>query len=125
MGHLFAQVAQSVEQGIENPRVGGSIPSLCSFYLDYRTPTNAGPPFTIQNVSIDFWALKVCITFFSLKRELGLFLVGWPFCYVGMEGISADFVFWASAFSFSHIERFSMGSLSFRFFPPSLSIDAL
>jgi hypothetical protein len=23
-----AQVAQSVEQGIENPRVGGSIPSL-------------------------------------------------------------------------------------------------
>ena len=24
----FAQIAQSVEQGIENPRVGGSIPSL-------------------------------------------------------------------------------------------------
>ncbi|VXC95425.1 hypothetical protein PSEUDO8Z_60087 [Pseudomonas sp. 8Z] len=24
----MAQVAQSVEQGIENPRVGGSIPSL-------------------------------------------------------------------------------------------------
>ena len=27
-GSLFAQVAQSVEQRIENPRVGGSIPSL-------------------------------------------------------------------------------------------------
>ena len=26
--HFFAQVAQSVEQGTENPRVGGSIPSL-------------------------------------------------------------------------------------------------
>ena len=25
---FFAQVAQSVEQGTENPRVGGSIPSL-------------------------------------------------------------------------------------------------
>jgi hypothetical protein len=25
---LFAQIAQSVEQRIENPRVGGSIPSL-------------------------------------------------------------------------------------------------
>ncbi len=25
---VVAQVAQSVEQGIENPRVGGSIPSL-------------------------------------------------------------------------------------------------
>ncbi len=28
----FAQVAQSVEQGIENPRVGGSIPSLGTIY---------------------------------------------------------------------------------------------
>ena len=26
--HAVAQIAQSVEQGIENPRVGGSIPSL-------------------------------------------------------------------------------------------------
>ena len=25
---LFAQIAQSVEQGTENPRVGGSIPPL-------------------------------------------------------------------------------------------------
>ncbi len=28
MPPVVAQVAQSVEQGIENPRVGGSIPSL-------------------------------------------------------------------------------------------------
>ena len=34
--HVYAQVAQSVEQGTENPRVGGSIPPLgiffCLFY---------------------------------------------------------------------------------------------
>jgi hypothetical protein len=29
----FGQIAQSVEQGIENPRVGGSIPSLATFFL--------------------------------------------------------------------------------------------
>ena len=28
MAHQFAQIAQSVEQGTENPRVLGSIPSL-------------------------------------------------------------------------------------------------
>ncbi len=27
-----AQIAQSVEQGIENPRVGGSIPSLGTIF---------------------------------------------------------------------------------------------
>ena len=30
---FFAQVAQSVEQGTENPRVGGSIPSLSTTYI--------------------------------------------------------------------------------------------
>ncbi len=29
---LVGQVAQSVEQGTENPRVGGSIPSLTTFF---------------------------------------------------------------------------------------------
>jgi hypothetical protein len=33
--HLVAQIAQSVEQRIENPRVGGSTPSLGT-----KTPTN-------------------------------------------------------------------------------------
>ncbi|CDS82878.1 hypothetical protein BN1097_120004 [Clostridioides difficile] len=28
LGPPFAQIAQSVEQGTENPRVGGSIPPL-------------------------------------------------------------------------------------------------
>ncbi len=34
---IEGQIAQSVEQRTENPRVGGSIPSLAttSFYLDY------------------------------------------------------------------------------------------
>lgn len=38
-----AQIAQSVEQGIENPRVGGSIPSLgttFSFQVVPSTPEN-------------------------------------------------------------------------------------
>lgn len=30
---LFGQVAQLVEQGTENPRVGGSIPSLATLFL--------------------------------------------------------------------------------------------
>ena len=47
-----AQIAQSVEQGIENPRVGGSIPSLgTTFSIDVvftppqrntRNPPSAG-----------------------------------------------------------------------------------
>ena len=32
---IFAQVAQSVEQGTENPRVGGSIPSLSTKSISY------------------------------------------------------------------------------------------
>lgn len=36
----FAQVAQSVEQWTENPRVGGSIPSLGTVWLGvFRNPT--------------------------------------------------------------------------------------
>ena len=31
----FAQVAQSVEQGTENPRVGGSIPSLSTITISH------------------------------------------------------------------------------------------
>src|SRR5690606_37236682 len=37
-----AQIAQSVEQGIENPRVGGSIPSLGT---KYRNPGSKDPGF--------------------------------------------------------------------------------
>jgi hypothetical protein len=36
MLHL-AQIAQSVEQGIENPRVGGSIPPLGTIFLKMVT----------------------------------------------------------------------------------------
>ena len=31
----YGQVAQSVEQGIENPRVGGSIPSLATIIYSH------------------------------------------------------------------------------------------
>ena len=30
---MFAQIAQSVEQGTENPRVGGSIPPLGTIFM--------------------------------------------------------------------------------------------
>ena len=42
-----AQIAQSVEQGIENPRVGGSIPSLgttFSFDVVYTSPQSKEKP---------------------------------------------------------------------------------
>jgi hypothetical protein len=42
-----AQIAQSVEQGIENPRVGGSIPSLgttFSFDVVFAPPQNKRKP---------------------------------------------------------------------------------
>ena len=32
-GRHFAQIAQSVEQGTENPRVGGSIPPLGTIFI--------------------------------------------------------------------------------------------
>ena len=31
--HLSGQIAQSVEQGTENPRVGGSIPPLATIFF--------------------------------------------------------------------------------------------
>ena len=37
----FAQIAQSVEQGIENPRVGGSIPSLGTDFSLFPGPSGA------------------------------------------------------------------------------------
>ena len=39
-----AQVAQLVEQGIENPRVGGSIPSLGTKYPSLAVPSDSGNP---------------------------------------------------------------------------------
>jgi hypothetical protein len=36
-----AQIAQSVEQGIENPRVGGSIPSLGTTFRFQVMPSTA------------------------------------------------------------------------------------
>ncbi len=35
--HTYAQVAQSVEQRTENPRVGGSIPPLGTNFPQYET----------------------------------------------------------------------------------------
>ena len=38
---MFAEVAQSVEQGTENPRVGGSIPSLGTTFTDGKANEQA------------------------------------------------------------------------------------
>ena len=49
-----AQIAQSVEQGIENPRVGGSIPSLGTTNTEQKASAMrwgfllCGPPNTAQ-----------------------------------------------------------------------------
>jgi hypothetical protein len=41
---LFGQIAQLVEQGIENPRVGGSIPSLATLFFALVSMAACGPP---------------------------------------------------------------------------------
>ena len=48
-------VAQSVEQRIENPCVGGSIPPRATKNLFYDTPTHAGWRFCSWH--LDTWAL--------------------------------------------------------------------
>ncbi len=40
---VSGQVAQSVEQGIENPRVGGSIPSLATIHIQRLMRVFAAP----------------------------------------------------------------------------------
>ena len=42
-----AEVAQSVEQGTENPRVGGSIPSLGTSFLNKFGTVTAGTKYDI------------------------------------------------------------------------------
>ncbi len=46
---LRGQVAQSVEQGTENPRVGGSIPSLTT-YLFFLSFSLSLFPLTAMNI---------------------------------------------------------------------------
>ncbi len=74
-----AQVAQLVEQGIENPRVGGSIPSLGTMILKARSllglffacmfvPPRITAPKRLQHDSLPFAQLLVLGLLFDNLR---------------------------------------------------------
>ena len=64
MRPLFGQVAQSVEQRIENPRVGGSIPSLAT---RFKTPPGNGRGFSFSGLH---FACSTCGDA-SMRRAVG------------------------------------------------------
>ncbi len=65
----FGQIAQSVEQGIENPRVGGSIPSLATFFLLGVFGTGCSPDPCTELCEETADALGVCMSDWSLDWE--------------------------------------------------------
>ena len=83
---LSAQVAQSVEQRTENPRVAGSIPALGTFkWLCYTTSNRRAFPFGSPNVSTPSTfllppnALKNIRQFYSTYQEHE-FLIRYTVC---------------------------------------------
>ena len=69
-----AQIAQSVEQGIENPRVGGSIPPLgtssfkrlIAFFLSLKNLNSSSViPFCFNNLIVVFYFLPCTKFLFS------------------------------------------------------------
>lgn len=75
---FFGQVAQSVEQGTENPRVGGSTPSLATlFVLPLLLACQADP------------CDRLCD---RLSNRLGECIVDWPIGWEDLDATSrADF----------------------------------
>ena len=65
----FGQIAQSVEQGIENPRVGGSIPSLATFFLLGVLGLGCSPDPCTELCKETTDALGVCMTDWSYDWE--------------------------------------------------------
>ncbi len=65
----FGQIAQSVEQGIENPRVGGSIPSLATFSLFVVLGVGCSPDPCTELCKDTTMALGVCMSDWSLDWE--------------------------------------------------------
>ena len=63
------QIAQSVEQGIENPRVGGSIPSLATFLFLGFIAAGCDPDPCDQLCRSTTSQLGVCMTEWSMGWE--------------------------------------------------------
>ncbi len=65
-----ARIAQSVEQGIENPRVLGSIPSPGTTIQ--KNPPMAG--FLLSGVPVDIWSLQhvICMLDFSPFSQMSV-----------------------------------------------------
>ena len=68
-----AQIAQSVEQGIENPRVGGSIPSLGTTFRFQVMPS------TTENTQEARLVRAFCFLWFpmnqTVRRNLSIMLI--------------------------------------------------
>ena len=65
----YGQIAQSVEQGIENPRVGGSIPSLATFFFWVLTATGCSPDPCTELCKDTTSALEQCMDEWSMDWE--------------------------------------------------------
>ena len=65
----FGQIAQSVEQGIENPRVGGSIPSLATILTLGFLGSGCSPDPCTELCKETTEALGVCMDDWSLDGE--------------------------------------------------------
>ena len=63
------QIAQSVEQGIENPRVGGSIPSLATFFITILAGAGCGADPCDQLCRSTTIELGACIDEWSMQWE--------------------------------------------------------
>ena len=63
------QIAQSVEHGIENPGVGGSIPSLATFFLLGAIGSGCSPDPCVELCKDTTEALGECLDEWSLDWE--------------------------------------------------------
>jgi hypothetical protein len=69
LGGKIGQIAQSVEQGIENPRVGGSIPSLDTFSLLGLVALGCDPDPCDQLCRVTAVQLGECMADWSMEWE--------------------------------------------------------
>ena len=65
----YGQIAQSVEQGIENPRVGGSIPSLATFLFLLIAAGGCEPDRCDQLCRLTTNRLESCMDAWSMDWE--------------------------------------------------------